>query len=102
MNVTDARRLVLLAWLGLVGIVVAREVQSGYVPPRPGVFVPGALAYTVLGGLTEASPPLALVLAGMFDIAAVLTPFLKDPKTSPLAMIFGWLDNSGVIGGKKS
>lgn len=101
MNVADSRRLLIVAWLTLVGVTVARETQAGFVPPRPAVFIPGAFTYTVFGVIGEVAPVPALVLAGLFDLAALLTPFLKDPKTSPLATVFTWLDNSGILGGSK-
>lgn len=101
MNVADSRRLLIVAWLTLVGVTIARETQAGYIPPRPAVFIPGAFTYTVFGVLGEVAPVPALMLAGLFDLAALLTPFLKNPQTSPLASLFNWLDSSGVLGGGK-
>lgn len=83
MDAADARRLVLLGWLALIGMQVANQATKAYLGgsssyydylPVPSKLIAGAVIYTLLGGLAELAPALAVALAAGTDLAIFLAP----------------------------
>lgn len=75
---------VLLAWVGMVGLISARYVLANQAAgkgavaslPPPGAYLGSAVAFTMLWGGTFIAPSLATALAVGLDIAAFASPYL--------------------------
>lgn len=95
MDAGSARRLVLLGWLALIGMQVANQATRAYLGgsqnyydflPVPSKLIAGAVIYTLLGGLAEVAPQLAVAMAAGTDLAIFLAP------------TFGGVSTAGVLG----
>ena len=85
MGADDARRFVLLAWLALIGMQVAGQATTAALAgkqdymaylPTPSKLIAGAVIFTILGGMAELAPQLAIALAAGTDLAIFLAPTL--------------------------
>lgn len=102
MTTDRARQLVLMLWIGAVGIQFANQltgqikVQDGkpsgsscssdyFVKPHK--LFAGALVFTILGGLAEWLPGLAVAFAAGVDVAALLGPAVA-PKAGDGKSLF--------------
>lgn len=94
MQTGDARRILFALWIGIMGIQVANQVMYAWqlgTPPAgskapapkqcttdylvpPHKFIAAAFVYTVLFGLAEWAPSLAVAFGAGVDLAALLGP----------------------------
>lgn len=84
----NSRRLLLLMWIGAVGLQVANQVASvagqGKTPPyavawlpQPHKLLASSVVFTGLFGLAEFAPSLALALGAGVDVAILLGPVVQ-------------------------
>jgi len=95
--VSGPQRVVIGAWLGIIGLAAARSLGAGKGLPSPGTFLASGILFT--GYLVAASflATLPAVLAVGTDVAAVALPYLKGGGTGPLdtiAAALGKLDGT--------
>lgn len=85
MTTEQARQFTLLLWLGAVGIQFANKIAEQVTASQPSscttdYFVPahkllaGAIVFTLLGGLAEWVPGLAVALGAGVDLVVLLGP----------------------------
>jgi hypothetical protein len=92
-----SQRVVLGAWLAMIGLATARSLTQKKGLPQPGVFLSSAVlfsGYYVLAGFLGVLP--AIFAVGT-DVAAVTLPYFKGQTTGPLntfADALGKLDGS--------
>lgn len=100
-----AQRVVLGAWLAMVGLTTARAVigpSKGL--PAPSLYLGAGVLFTLLYGASSFVGPLAAVLAVSADVFAVAAPALRkdaagNPRPLPtiIDQVAAWLD--GISGG---
>lgn len=82
----NARRVVLGAWLGYVGLVTIRQLvdpqQRGLPPPR--LYLASGVLFSMWYLAAGPAPTLAATLAVGTDIAALLLPYVAGNGTGPL------------------
>ena len=92
------QRIVLAAWLGMVGLATARTLSQGRGLPQPGVFLASGVLFTMLYGGAAVVGPLAAVFAVGVDIAALALPYFRGATTGPLDTIASALEQvSGAV-----
>lgn len=94
MSGEQARRVLLVLWLGAVGIQVMNQMTYAYqqgqqgasqcttaylVPPHK--FIAAGVVYSVLFGLAEWTPQLAVALGSAIDLYALLGPIVAGTGT---------------------
>lgn len=85
----NAQRVVIGAWLAMIGLAAARSFGAGKGFPQPGTFLGSAVLFSMLYGAAAVAPiaPLAAVIAVGTDLAAVALPYFKGQRTGPLDQI---------------
>jgi hypothetical protein len=75
--------LFLMFWMIGEGIIVYRQVKQNHAPPMPGALIASSGLFALLALLAESDTarPLAVALAGGFDLAAFMNLF--PPVTNP-------------------
>lgn len=79
------QRVVLGAWLAMIGLATARSLTSKQGLPQPGVFLFSALlfsGYYVLAGIGPLGTLVAVFAIGT-DFAVVAAPYIKDRVPPP-------------------
>jgi hypothetical protein len=94
-NSGTAQRIVLGAWIGMIGLATVRQLtdpnHKGL--PAPSIYLASGVLFTMLFGVAGFLPPLAAALAVGIDVGALLRPFLPGGSgNSPLAQLAGFLD----------
>lgn len=88
-----AQRVILGAWLAMVGLATVRALGQGKGLPQPSVFLASGVLFTLYFG--AASIPqlgnLVAVFAVGTDVAAVALPYFKGGKSGPLDSLAGGL-----------
>lgn len=91
------QRVVLGAWLAMVGLTTARAVigpSKGL--PAPSLYLASGILFTLLYGASSFVGPLAAALAVSVDVGALLAPYLRG-QPGLLDQAATWLD--GISGG---
>lgn len=91
------QRVVLGAWVALVGLATVRSISQTKGLPQPSVYLGSGVLFTALYGASSFLGPLAAVTAVAVDIGAVMAPYLAGSGSSPLTTLGGWLN--GLAGG---
>lgn len=89
------------AWAILAATVISRDVQAGWMPPRPAPLFGSAVVYSGLAAIASVAAPLAVALAVGIDVASLVAPFLtaggKAAGGSPIDALTGLVSSvSGV------
>ena len=87
-----SQRVVLGAWLVMVGLSVARSLGRSAGLPQPSVFLGSAVLFTVYFGAASFLGPLPAALAVGTDVAALMLPYIRGGTTGPLDSIAAGLD----------
>ena len=96
---SGSQRVVLGAWLAMIGLATARSLTQKEGLPQPGVFLFSAVlfsGYYVLASISVISTLVAVFAVGT-DLAVVATPYIKDRVPAPGST---WLDklNTNLAG----
>lgn len=102
MSRDGAANLILLMWLGMVGIITTKQVigdtstssSLATKMPEPSVFLGSAVLFTMLWGASLITPGLAVAVAAGIDISAIIVPYIKGNQTGLLQQAATWLDNA--------
>jgi len=78
------QRVVLGAWLAMIGLATARSLARSQGLPQPSTFLASGVLFTMLYGAAAVVGPLAAVFAVGTDIAALALPYFKGGSTGPL------------------
>ena len=78
------QRVVLGAWLAMIGLATARSLGAGKGLPSPGTFLASGILFTGYFAAAGILGPLPAVFAVGTDIAAVALPYFRGGKTGPL------------------
>lgn len=95
------QRVVLGAWLAMIGLATARSLGAGRGLPSPGTFLASGILFTGYFAAAGFLGPLPAVLAVGTDVAAVALPYFRGGTTGPLdqlATALGKLDGSSGSG----
>lgn len=87
----SAQQGLLVAWLGLVVMQIARASggQSGFQWPPPRVIIAPAVVYSGLSLLALASSPLAVALGVGIDLAVAINPAVMPQTNALLSRVVG-------------
>lgn len=81
------QRVVLGAWLAMIGLTAARSFGAGKGWPAPSAFLASGVLFTMLYGAAGFLGPLPAVFAVGVDVAAVALPYLRGGTSGPLDTI---------------
>lgn len=81
------QRVVLGAWLAMIGLATARSLGRSQGLPQPSVFLASGVLFTMLYGAAAIIGPLAAVFAVGTDVAALALPYFKGSTQGPLDSI---------------
>ena len=81
---SSPQRIVLGAWLAMLGLATARTLSQGRGLPQPSVYLSTAVLFTMLFGAAGLVGTLAAVFAVGVDVAAVTLPYFKGSSVGPL------------------
>jgi hypothetical protein len=91
------QRVVLGAWLTMIGLATVRSIAGGSKGlPSPSLYLGSGVLFTALYGAAGLVGPLAAVLAVGIDVAALATPYMHG-KPGLFETAATWLD--GISGG---
>jgi hypothetical protein len=90
------QRIILGAWLGIIGLATVRSIATTKAMPQPSVFIGSGVLFTGLYGASSFLGMLPAVIAIGVDVGAVLSPYLKGSTVGPLNQLAGLLD--GISG----
>lgn len=92
------QRIVLAAWLAIIGLATVRSLGQGKGLPQPSVYLGSGVFFTLLLG-AAATPVggLAAITAVGTDIAALVLPYVRGSATGPLDQLATQLDK--IAGG---
>jgi hypothetical protein len=88
-----AQRIVLGAWVAMIGLATVRAVTDPLHKglPLPSVFLGSAVLFTLFYGAAAFLPPLAATLAVGVDVGALVRPYISGGP-APLDTLATWLD----------
>lgn len=90
----NGRRVVVGAWLAMIGLATVRQLSQGGGLPSPSPYVRSGVAFTMLYGLAGFAPQLAAVFAVGLDLSALLTPYVKgQAQSGPIFQLAQLLDS---------
>jgi hypothetical protein len=90
--VNGSQRVVLWAWLAMIGLATARSVGGGRGLPQPSVYLGSGVLFTLYLGAAGFLGALPAVLAVGTDLTAVALPYLRGQATGPLDTIAAALE----------
>lgn len=76
------QRVVLGAWLAMIGLATVRSFSQGRGMPQPSVYLGSGVLFTLFFGAAAFLGPLPAALAVGVDVAAVASPYLLGRVTS--------------------
>lgn len=91
---SGSQRIVLGAWLAMIGLSVVRSVGQKRGLPQPNIFLASGVLFTgylAAAGIGPLAPLMAVFAVGT-DIAAVALPYFKGQTTGPLDTLATQLD----------
>jgi hypothetical protein len=97
----NARKVVLGAWLAMIGLATIRRVTNPNTPglPSPSVYLASGVVFSMLYGLSAVVPGLAAALAVGTDVGALMAPYLTGKiQAAPITTLNAWL--SQLSGGQ--
>lgn len=79
-----SQRVVLGAWLAMIGLALARSLGAGRGLPSPSTYLASGILFTAYFAAAGFLGPLPAVFAVGTDVAAVALPYFRGGKTGPL------------------
>jgi hypothetical protein len=92
------QRVVLGAWLAMIGLATVRALGSSKQLPQPSVYLGSGVLFTLLYGAAGVLGPLAATVAVGVDVAALVAPYLRGQTSGPLDTLAGFLDRLAPSG----
>lgn len=86
------QRVVVGAWLAMIGLAAARSLGQSKQLPQPSTFLASAVLFTLLYGAAGIVGPVAAVFAVGTDVAALTLPYFRGQTTGPLDSIAAGLE----------
>lgn len=85
------QRIVLGAWLGIIGLATVRSFAGGKGWPQPSIYLGSGVLFTMLFGAAAFLGPLAAAIAVGVDVGALVLPYAKGGTSGPLDQLAGAL-----------